>query len=288
MCEARITQNATKMNYYCLIAGLPDIQAEDAKSTISLAELKSELLEQLSASDAEMLKLLYSKYDNANLLVFLADKDAVLNPIGNLTTEDWEQLVALMREQENPKDPRLLSYFHEFYTSYTDEKFEEQGISREDYLSTLYYEYAMQSKNKFLHDWFEFNLNINNILTAIACRKHGFDQRNMVLGDNEVANTIRQSNARDFGLSGLFEQLDLVLRISEEQDLLEREKKIDALKWAWLEENTFFNYFTVEKVLAFVLKIEMIDRWKFLSVEKGTQIFRELLVRLKEGVKFEN
>jgi hypothetical protein len=40
--------------------------------------------------------------------------------------------------------------------------------------------------------------------------------------------------------------------------------------------------------LAYVLKIEMLERWKPLSVEKGTQIFRELLVGMKEGVKFEN
>lgn len=53
------------------------------------------------------------------------------------------------------------------------------------------------------------------------------------------------------------------------------------------EDSTFFNYFTVEKVLAFVLKMEMIERWKLLSVEKGAKIFRELLVSLKEGVNFE-
>jgi len=62
-------------------------------------------------------------------------------------------------------------------------------------------------------------------MTAIACRKHGFDLRLLVIGNNEVAVTIRQSNARDFGLTGMFEHLDLVLRIAEENDLLEREKK---------------------------------------------------------------
>ena len=276
------------MNYYCLIAGLPDIQAEDTKINVSLPELKEELLEQLSTSDGQLLKLIFAEYDNRNFLAFLANKDAVLNPLGNISSSDWLQLVAIMKDSENPKDQYLLPYIQKFYTEISDEKNAIEGISPEDHLAALYYEEALKNDNKFLQKWFEFNLNVNNILTAIACRNHGFDQQALLIGNNEVALTIRKSNSRDFGLTGMFEQLDLVLRIAEENDLLERERKIDALKWTWLEENTFFNYFSVEKVLAYVLKIQMIDRWKMLSMEKGGQIFRELLGSLKEGVSFEN
>ncbi len=275
------------MNYYCLIAGLPEIHAEDTKIDTSLIELKNDLLEQLSVSDAELLKLVFAKYDNDNFIAYLYNKDAELNPLGNLKSTDWEQILGLLQEVENPKDSRLLSYIQTFYSAFGTDKTNTEGISNVDFMAGLYYEYAMKNDNHFLSAWFEFNLNINNILTATACRKHGFDQRNMVIGSNEIAIAIKNSNARDFGLAGIFDQLDLVLRIAEENDLLEREKKIDALKWAWLEENTFFNYFSIEKVLAYLLKIEMLERWKPLSVEKGTQIFRELLVGMKEGVKFE-
>ncbi|MDO9152839.1 MAG: DUF2764 family protein [Paludibacter sp.] len=276
------------MNYYCLIAGLPDIHTEDTKTAFSIPELKNELLEQLSASDARLLKLIFAAYDNANFLAFIANKEAGLNPLGNLSSTDWLELMLLMNESENPQDLRLMPYIQKFHSTYSDEKFLAEGISPEDYLATLYFEEAFKCENKFLQKWFDFNLNLNNILSAVACRNHGFDPHTLVIGTNEVATTLRQSNARDFGLTGLFEQLDLVLRIAEENDLLEREKKIDALKWAWLEENTFFNYFTVERVLAFVLKIQMIDRWKMLSIEKGEQIFKELLGSMKEGASFDS
>jgi len=275
------------MNYYCLIAGLPDIHPEETKAVTSLLELKSDLLEQLSSEDGELLKLLFAKFDNDNWLKFLQNKDAVLHPLANLKSEDLGQLISLMQEFEHPSDKRLLPYIRTFYSSYTDESFLSEGMSHEDYLSGLYFEYAMKCKNSFLQKWFEFNLNLNNIFTAVSCRKHGFEMRSLILGNNEVAQLIRSTNARDFGLTGMFEQLDGVLRIAEEENLLEREKKIDELKWAWLEENTFFNYFSIEKVLAFVIKAEMIERWKPLSSEKGTEIFRELLGSLKEGVTFE-
>lgn len=275
------------MNYYCLIAGLPDLQPEDNKSTLSLIELKNELMDQLSDADAQLLRLLFAKFDNENWLRFLKNKDAALNPLGNLKSEHLNQLLALMQEFEHPQDIRLLSYIHTFYSNFNNEKFLAEGISHEDYLSGLYYEYAMRSKNEFLQAWFEFNLNINNLLTAVTCRKHGFDVKALVLGNNEVAMAIKSSNARDFGLTGIFDQLDPVLRIADDTNLLEREKKIDAIKWNWLDEHTFFHYFSIEKIFAFVLKSEMLDRWKPLSIEKGTRIFREMLVGMKEEVKFE-
>ncbi len=276
------------MNYYCLVAGLPDINAEDTKGAASLVELKVQLLAELSKSDGMLLKLLYATYDNQNFLAYLENHDAELHPAGNLDTHDWDELVALMKEFENAEDKRLMPYIQTFFNHFTDEKTETELFSREDTLASLYYEFAMKSENAFIRKWFEYNLNVNNMLTAIACRKHGFDSKTQILGSNQVANNLRISNARDFGLTGLFDDYELLMRISEEPDLLEREKKIDALKWNWLDENTFFNYFTIEKILAFVLKIGMIERWKILSVEKGAQIFRQLLADLKEGVKFEN
>lgn len=275
------------MNYYYLISGLPDLQLDSDKTYLPLTELKSELLGQLSEADARLLNLVFAKFDNDNWLRYLENKEAELNQLGNLHTDDWNQLHSLMQEFDNPKDSRLLPYIHTFYSTYNNENFLTQGVSHEDYLSGLYYDFAMQSDNQFLQDWFEFNLNINNILTATACRKHGFDVRTQVIGNNEMAQILRSSNARDFGLQGIFDELETVLRIAEEPNLLSREKQIDSLKWQWLDEHTFFNYFGVEKVLAFVLKSELLERWKPLTMEKGTEIFREMLGNLKEGVNFD-
>lgn len=165
------------MNYYYLIAGLPDLHIEDTKLFLPLLDFKKELLVQLAPSDVELIKLLFAKYDNQNFLLYLANKEAELNRLGNLTSEDWQQLITLMKETEHPNDKRLLPYIQQFYAVYYEEEFWSEGISKEDYLSTLYYEYAMNNNNDFLKSWFEFNLNINNILVAVACRKYGIDQK---------------------------------------------------------------------------------------------------------------
>jgi hypothetical protein len=272
------------MNYYCLVAGLPDLHTEDSKGFLSLEDLRTELTGQLTPADVKLLELLYAKYDNRNFLMFLKQRDAILNPLGNLNASDWDELVRLMQETENPVDDRLPSYIISYYNFIQEEENLVNGIFPEDYLSGLYYAFAMKTDNKFLSAWFEFNLNLNNLLTAISCRKHGIEQQKLIIGHNEIAGILKHTHARDYGIGNLFDYTDEVLKIAEESDLMEREKKIDALKWHWLDENTFFNYFSIEKVLAFVLKTEMLERWKMLSFEAGSAIFRDLLYSLKKDV----
>ena len=271
------------MNYYYLISGLPDIRLDEQKNVPSMAELRTELEAELSEQDVKLLYLIYAKYDNRNLILYLENKEAELNPLGSYTVECLKDLT----EHEMMRADCSWNYLVEFCKLYKDESFSFNGISGEDYLSGMFYEYAVKESNEFLHDWFEFNLNVNNLLTAIACRKYGYDLQRFVLGDSEIARALRKSNARDFGLKNLFSESEEIIRIAEEPNLLVREKQIDELKWKWLEEHTFFNYFSVERILAFVLKCELINRWKPLTQKKGKQVFGELLEELKKGVSFE-
>ena len=96
---------------------------------------------------------------------------------------------------------------------------------------------------------------------------------------------LRTSNARDFGLSGELDYFEPLIKIAETENLLEREKKLDQLRWDWLEENTFFDYFTVERLFVFLLQLEMVERWIALDKEKGNQLFRKMIETLKNEVQ---
>ena len=75
------------------------------------------------------------------------------------------------------------------------------------------------------------------------------------------------------------------MKISETEELVDREKKLDQLRWDWMEEATFFDYFTVERLLVFLLQLEMIERWISLDKEKGNQLFRSIIAALKDEVQ---
>ena len=272
------------MNYYCLIAGLPEIHIDDHKLAFTVADFKDEVRPQLNKEDSQLIDLFYTKFDNQNLLAYLKDKDAEFDTRGNLSKDELESGLMQLKEDDLPQSPHFPPYFKTFMEEYLDVQHVEENILWEIRLSELYYEWAMKCKNKMVSRWFEFNLDINNILTAYASRKYELDIPTQLIGDNEVAQSIRNSGQRDFGLTGTFEYLEEVQRIAEETDLFEREKKIDLLRWKWLDDNTFFKYFGVEQVFAYVVKLEIIERWIKLDPEEGEKIFRELIDNLKQVV----
>lgn len=270
--------------YYYLVAGLPELTLEDSKLSYTVADFKAELYPDLSDKDRKLIDLFYLKFDNANVLKLLKDKDAAIDPRGNYSAEELAEFISFLKEDDEIADAVFPSYLSTFISEYFNVAAEDDFL-HEDRLAALYYEYAMKCKNKFVSSWFAFNLTMNNILVALTARKFKMDIAPLIVGDTEVCEALRTSGARDFGLTGEVDFLDQLVKISETEELVEREKKIDQLRWNWMEEATFFNYFTVERLFVFLLQLEMIERWISLDKEKGNQLFRSIIATLKDEVQ---
>lgn len=269
---------------------MPDIKSDSPKSIPSMQDLTDELSGLLSSKDLALLNVLRRQYDNQNFLSILKDKEAEINSLGVLSHEEWIDLIDKMNNSEDLsrfKYSRLLPYFVEFYDTIQKNSDKPQVGFAEDHLAALYYQYGMMQRNKFLSEWFEFNLNVNNTFTALTCRKQGWNIRDAVVGNNHISQIIRNStSARDFNLKSEFEYFDSIAAIAEVSNLLEREHRIDMLKWEWLEAHTVFEYFSIERILSFWLKCQLMHRWDDLSVERGTEIFRNIIDELRSKVKF--
>ncbi|WP_455584960.1 DUF2764 domain-containing protein [Bacteroides sp.] len=270
--------------YYYLVAGLPELTLEDSKLSYTVADFKTEIYPGLSSSDQKLIDLFYLKFDNANVLKLLKDKDAVIDSRGNFTVEELIENIAVIKEGGEVSSKEFPSYLSVFISDYFNTP-AESAVLHEDHLAALYYEYAMKCGNKFIASWFEFNLIINNILVAFTARKYKWDIAQNIVGDTEISEALRTSGARDFGLAGEVDCLEQLMKISEITELVEREKRLDTLRWNWIEEATFFNYFTVERIFAFLLQLEMIERWIALDKEKGNQLFRSIIDALKDEVQ---
>ena len=270
--------------YYYLVAGLPELTLEDSKLSYTVADFKVELYPDLSDEYKKLIDLFYLKFDNANVLKLLKDKDAAIDLRGNYSAEELVEFISSLKEGDEIADAVFPSYLSTFIFEYFNATAEDDFLY-EDRLAALYYEYAMKCKNKFVSSWFAFNLTMNNILVALTARKFKMDIAPLIVGDTEVCEALRTSGARDFGLTGEVDFLDQLVKISETEELVEREKKIDQLRWNWMEEATFFNYFTVERLFVFLLQLEMIERWISLDKEKGNQLFRSIIATLKDEVQ---
>ncbi len=270
--------------YYYLVAGLPELTLEDSKLSYTVADFKMELYPALSEDDKKLIDLFYLKFDNANVLKLLKDKDAAIDPRGNYSAEELAEYISQLKDGDEVSDCVFPSYLSTFISEYFSLPVEE-GFLYEDRLAALYYAYAMKCRNQFVSSWFGFNLTINNILVALTARKFKMDIAPLIVGDTEVCEALRTSNARDFGLGTEVDYLEQLVKISETEELVDREKKLDQLRWDWMEEATFFDYFTVERLFVFLLQLEMIERWISLDKEKGNQLFRSIIAALKDEVQ---
>ena len=270
--------------YYYLVAGLPELTLEDSKLSYTVADFKAELYPDLSDEDRRLIDLFYLKFDNTNVLKLLKDKDAAIDSRGNYSAEELAEFISSLKDGDEVADAVFPSYLSTFISEYFNTPAEDDFL-HEDRLAALYYAYAMKCRNKFVSSWFAFNLTMNNVLVALTARKFKMDIAPLIVGDMEVCEALRTSGARDFGLTGEVDFLDQLVKISETEELVEREKKIDQLRWNWMEEATFFNYFTVERLFVFLLQLEMIERWISLDKEKGNQLFRSIIATLKDEVQ---
>lgn len=239
------------MGYECLMAGLPELKA-GGEAPMTMETLLLLLEENLSEKDKPLLDLLRMKSDAPEISEFVERYDDSI-----IDQPDW---------WENARNT----------------------LSEADLRTQLLYEYGLKSKNKFVRKWFAYNQDMNNVLVAAICRKHGFDVRKMIVGQGEVAEILRKNlQQKDFGLGGVMDSLQEIMSLVDIDNLMEREKRMDALRFVWLEEATLFVDFSIENVLAYYLQAEMLNRWSLLTVEQGEKVFRELVADMKKGVNLD-
>lgn len=267
------------MKYYYLIAGLPDISMDSTRVPCPLAQFREEYYPQLAADDRKLVDLLFLEQDNRNLLALLADRDALVEDEGLYGADELREMIRTVRDGDK-WDARHPAYLRDFIGDWLDGTLGDALV--QDTLAARYYAYAMEADNDMVKRWFAMNLDMNNMLAALTARKYGLDVAACVVGTGDVAEALRKGGARDFGLSGITELWEKVQPVAEQTDLVERERMIDSLRWKWLDEETFFDYFTIEPIFAFLVKEAIVERWLRLSADEGAALLRRLISELKE------
>ncbi len=271
-------------NYYYLVAGLPEVAFDGSKQVYFIDDFREDIYPHLSAEDKRLIDLFFLARDNENLMKIL--KGGAEVELARIGCYSQEQLLDIVSSVKNGdvRDAGVHSYLYDFLEQYFASE-QSEHIMWSDVLSARYYEYAMSSSNKFIAQWFTFNLDVNNLLVALTARKYKLSVADVVIGNNEVAEALRTSAARDFGLSGTLDYLEAVQRMAENDKLQEREHQLDEMRWKWLDDNSAFCYFSVEVLFLFLQKLDIVARWAALDADKGMQRYTELINDLKGSIE---
>lgn len=271
-------------NYYCLIAGLPVVKLTDTAPLRTVMQLKEEMADVLESKDARLMETYFLRFDCENIVALLANPEAELDERGNYSREQLTELISEARAQEG-----AVKGFPEFLAAFVRDYDANANVAAwfaRDTVMLAYYDYACKCPNAMMAAWYELNFNILNILTALIARKQGWTLKDYVQGQGEVVDALlKQTNQPDFGLSAELDYVKDLMQAAETTDPVEKERQIDALRWNWLEEKTFFEPFDITALFAYIVRSEILERWALLDPEQGRERFTEIIENLRGEAK---
>ncbi len=272
-------------NYYFLVSSLTDYQFDSDAKGLKLLSLREEIASHLSQTDRDRLTELYTIYDIANIVALYNGRGGEPSELGNLEVEQVQMCVDYLRSQR-PSDEdeeaaaRLPKTIKEVVDRYKlsaepndDDDSETEPVSLERALLESYYARLESSKNSFMVEWAKFDRNLRNLCAAFSARKYSKEIATEIVGGGEIATALTTSALPDFGLKGELEYIDPIISAIESTNIIEKERKIDLIRWQMVDELTTFDYFGGGFIFGYMIKLGIIYRWISLDRDKGRELF---------------
>ena len=256
--------------YPFLVAGLPDLVPDMDAKGFRLSALKAEIDEMLAEADHEALRWMFHPADNHNLL-YLLQANGTWLPFGNYTMEEMQDRMTAIEDL-----PAYMTVFLEGYTGKDPGRPERirSGCPEKDLLED-FYAAAQEHTMPFVREWFVFDMELRDAVAALILRKHEAEIESGLIGEGDVPDALKSSNAADFGLKQARWWMEPLVQIMEIPNVLEREQKLDLLRWQQLDSMTEMHHFDIFNVLAFVQKALIVNRWMQWDEAAGQALFRE-------------
>ena len=263
-------------NYYALVAGFREYALDAETKGFDIEEILSDVQGALSAKDWKAVQALYTYYDCENL-VSRHNGSTAHNSLGRLSLEQ------VTEELKSPKYlPESLSKVVRAYAQPDGE--DAEGVNLEQPFSislfTAYYELCSSSSSRFLREWSEADRTLRNVISALVARERSVAVDSVTVGGGETVDSLCRSSAADFGLRGELSYIDALIAAMGEPNMLEKERKIDLIRWSVASELSTFDYFSLDAVLAYLVKVNIVARWTQLDAKSGRKMFDRLMAEL--------
>jgi len=253
--------------YYYFVTSLPKITFFDTKLPISPDEFILDLLDVIDPKDMVCLTALRSHFDNINLINRLENRDEFF-PFGNFTKEE------LIEEIKDPQ--HLLPYIQDFLEKKNFNERSYPYYSLENELTLLYYNYLLSLPYPFLTKFIKFDYDLKNFATALSTRKFKVDRSKNILKLHSLYENLLHNNSPDFGLGYNYDWLYAYIEMFEKNNLHDRELKLIEMRFKFIDEELTYDYFSFNQIIAFYLKLFLLQRKVTFDEIKGRNIFEKV------------
>ena len=151
-------------------------------------------------------------------------------------------------------------------------------------LNPEFYLKALTHKDKFIREYFRFDLNVRNAKVKYLNKALERPAAQDVLTfSEETSQYVLDAAGAEFEGAG---DLESILNTG---DILTRERGIDDLMWSKISDLTTFNYFDIDTILGFIAKMNIVARWYKLDEQTGREMFKRLVDEVRgtfKGVEY--
>ena len=249
------------MKYYFLVSFLPEIRRDDRKLKIHLPDLLTEKY-LFTDEDWSEIELILLKGDVLHIERLWSGKEGEVE-YSLYGREFWKEQI------RSPKD--IPDFFEDAFNTFMVDGPSPKAV---DHLYESYYTYVIKkSAGRFLHAYLSFEKDLRNIITAIRARKKGLSPSDHVVGEGDLEDILKRSTAEEFGLMAEYPWIEELIA---PDGPLQMEDTIQKILWEFIDELTESMTFEFDVVLAYLLKLHMLDQSITLSDEGGREIVSEL------------
>ena len=153
----------------------------------------------------------------------------------------------------------LLSKKDQQLVELMEEGFDEQTLGADFYLR------AAQNKNRFIREYFDFDGRLRNLKVEYLAKRLGKESDPYLVNLEEAD----------------FEEEKQIQDILADADFVQREQKMDELKWEKASDIARMDYFNMNAILAFLVKAKTVQRWAELDPAKGQEMFKKLVTEIR-------
>ena len=135
----------------------------------------------------------------------------------------------------------------------------------ENSLGADFYAKAAMSKNRFIREYFDFDGRLRNMKVNYLAKRLGKESDPYLVNLEEAD----------------FEEETQIREILNDADFVQREQKMDELKWEKASDIARMDYFNMNAILAFLVKAKTVQRWAELDAAKGQEMFKKLVQEIR-------
>ena len=242
--------------YYSFISGLPDLEFDPRSDVISPGAFLKKLENLLPAEEMEYVRLLrFQKFHNTlwNRLTGIKRTDELLpdDLPGSFSSgsESFQDLPGYLRRLIIWREGKGL-------------KVPESQIPQK--LQYFYFDQLLHSRNRFLQQWGESELNRLNFLAARRSELLPSGKENKLIEGNDYYDLLLEFSVVHKIIRTEFSDAAELEKLSTDSNTnyLEREMEIDRLRWNSIDRINRFEYFTIDVILGYFQKLLLLERWK--------------------------